>query len=676
MHTPSRLRKLGVAIVLVGILVGGPAARADGGFGSFLKHLFSSNLAISTADSAAPAQPVQTPVQAPAQLPVQVSGQLSSQVSTQAPSQPAAAQTLFVLAPTAAMVQPPPPLVSIDRHKHEAIIFGGVDSEDTTTSIFRDPFLSMATALKQNNWDVQVLFGGRRSCSNCSSTFSIDPIATALGLDSSQIPKASLEQLEAKLDDAITKLNQGDELLLEINTHGIIGTNLAGEASVSLAVYDESDPTGAIENQFENGHQHGAMLIDDPALTQRLQSLKDKGVKIAISDDSCFGGPAALRLEKFGCVLTQTSDKYGLGSPISDSYVSALSAPSSDLGPALVGSNGQATMEDIFLDTLSRTTVGINSPYYTTPYAGVLEPQFSGTIDQYTSIQNLSSGWLLNLKSSYLSIKNGKMGLSGSASDLSGLENYSNQYLAPFVDSSKDSAYQAIAQHYMKKNNMYIAQGEILYPSQLAKTLANLGQSFQNIADQYNQLVQQEQALEANIQQSGLDMKIQLPSDYSDGQAAFDSALQTLNGNQLYTFSGWLTYPIFADRFMAFFDPSDSRFKTNIIFAVMRISQQMAAAYPDATSSDFKNKLNTAIANAETQVWNAASADQKDALRSIQKIIELKKQQQGLLNQGGGTKIVSYGILARMYSYLSLRDRAGQSNADVNACANFNLRAL
>ena len=709
MMSSSKLKNLGVTLLVTSSLVGGmiSASHADDGssnppantastgssglrsFGGFFKHLFSSNLAISTVDSSAPAQnvnqpavnpaplnvaPLQPVVQTPVQAPIQLPAQLSGQLPAQAPSQPVAVQTIFVLAPTPAMA--PRPAASIDRHKHEAIIFGGVDNEETQTSIFRDPFVSIATALKQNNWEVQVLFGGRRSCANCGTTFSVDPIAAALGVDSSQIQKASIEQLEAKLDDANAKLTQGDELLLHINTHGIIGINPAGETSVSLAVYDESDPTGAIEGQIENGRQHGAMLIDDPALTQRFQSLKDKGVKIAISDDSCFGGPAALRLEKYGCVLTQTSDKYGLGSPISDSYVSELNASSSDLGPVLVGSSGEATMEDIFLDALSRSTVGINSPYYTTPYAGVLEPQFSGTIDQYTSIQNLSSGWLLNLKSSYLGIKNGKMSLNGSTSELSGLENYSNQYLAPFVDASKDSAYLAIAQHYMKKNNMYIEPGEILTPSQLAKTLANLGQSFQNVADQYNQLVQQEQVLQANIQQSGFDMKIQLPSDYSDGQSAFDNAVQALNGKQLYNFSGWLTYPVYSDRLMAFFDPSDLRFKTNIIFGVMSISQQMAAAYPAATSSDFKNQMNAAIENAETQAWNTASADQKNALRGIQQIIELKKQEQGLLSQGGGAKIVSYGILARMYSYLALRDRAGQSNGDVNACANFNLRAL
>jgi len=240
---------------------------------------------------------------------------------------PEALQALNLSTPSVIQLNPTVRLAApVDQHKREVILFGGVDNSDDTSSIFVDSFVSAASAFKASNWNVQILYGNQKNCANCDSPFSIDPIAAAAGLSSSQIPKASIEQLEAKLDDSIAKLGQGDELLLEINTHGVTGVNSAGEPTVSLAVYDESDPSGALNNRFENGHQHGSMLIDDPALTQRLQTLKDNGVKIAISNDACFGGAAVLRLKQYGCILSQTSGKYGLGSPVSDSYVSALTA--------------------------------------------------------------------------------------------------------------------------------------------------------------------------------------------------------------------------------------------------------------------------------------------------------------------------------------------------------------
>jgi hypothetical protein len=575
--------------------------------------------------------------------------------------------------------------------QNEAIIFGGVDPANSPTNVFQTSFVSLASAFTKNGWQVEPLFGSQADCTGCNSSWDVDPIARAAGKSPTDIPRASKTELLRKLDSAIAALKSGDQLFLEINTHGVSAFP-GGHESVSLAVYDEADPNGSKDGIFDStGHQFGSMLVNDPDLIQRFRTLKNRGVRLAFGNDSCFGGPAAKLLEKYGCVITQTSSsKYGLGEPISDSLVSALTENSRLLSPILVSGDGRVEMEDVFLGAVADATYGINSPYYRPPFAGVLEPQFSGDLAQYDSIEALSGKWLSSLPASEFSVQNGEAIFSGSPSDFLPLQNFTQQFVVPFLDVSKDSIYKNIALHHLKTKLSQLASTDVDTPSELSQKVMGATSDLQKIPAIYQGLSASIQNLRSDLQKIGLILSFQLNPQYSEGQASFVKALETLNGKSISLTplsqsashaSSWISMPLSiaeanGSRRQSFFSPTDAMFKASTLTAATVIAQEMSETYPTASTPAFRNTLTQSIATSEAQAWNSLSSEARNRLSEIQQIGDLEDEEVALLNEGSGLRFVQFAIEARIYSYLFHRGKIGANDPDVSACAGFTLRNL
>jgi hypothetical protein len=566
-----------------------------------------------------------------------------------------------------------------------AIVFGGVDLASQAENNFQKSMTDLSASLVQSGWEVVPLFGNEAACLHCQSSWSVDPIAKAAGIDPSQVAHASKRELLKALDQAIQELGEGDQLLVDINTHGIVAS-FHGAPTTRLAVFDENDPRSLRENFMDSsGNQIGTMNVNDVDVVARYQKLRQKGVRLAFGNDSCFSGPTAKVLEPFGCVITQTSAaKYGLGSPVSDSIVALLNKNSSELSPVTLGQNGQVTMEDVFLRTTTYATYGINSPYYTTPFAGVLEPQFSAYLGQYDSVEALSGNWLFKLPKREMVLENNQLKYTGSEQDFTELKNFVQTYMAKDMDPSDDLSYQVIASFHLKPMMNVLASTKVESPSELLTKVLNLDSDLKNASLQFSALQAEQAEIQSKVESSGVLVGYTLDADYADVQMLFEQTMHSLNGKGLVltrTSSNSMSSPwvsielsnasLFPQRF---FSPQDSRFLAQASIAALTISNEMAKSWPFARSTAFKSSLSATIMNAEKLAWENASDEAKESLNRLNELPKMQAELRDLSTLGDGRAIVKLAIEARIYSYLIRHKAAANSDADVQACQGFILK--
>jgi len=577
--------------------------------------------------------------------------------------------------------------------KKVAIIFGGADVLDNAqaledqqfpeTNMFQTDFVSLTQALRRNGWQVSPLFGNDMACSGCASTWDIDPIASAAGILPSEVPKASKANLVRKLDELALSLSSGDELLIEIDTHGgrLIQIGDAALNSVVLSVYDES---------IKNGN--GRMAIDDPDLTKRYKTLQGKGVKLGFGNDSCYGGPAAKRLSAYGCVLTATDAiKVGAGSPVSGSLVDLLTQDGAKLGKILVDAENGVSMEDAYLDVLSKAPVGdnvldnlTNKPFWPDPFDGLLMPEFSGDLDQYSAAESLGKrqGFLEQFKSNYLEIQNGALVSLAGPTQFGVLEDYLQKSPLTALDSNR---YQSIAAYYFHSQPFLNNDpSDVVSANDLASKIQSAGsdlqESMQADAHQYNVLETQEQNTQTEFKAGGFQVTLNLPSDLAPAQESLDQAIAALDGTRFERVAGWFSQRVSVgdktgSHSYVFFPPTHPIFKTSVNYVAMDLAREMSKTYPAASTPAFQAELAQVIGLAETQAWNSTTPEIQAML---QKVVEGRYQKKAILLEGKkpGPRFVTYILLARIYSYLARHERLGRSNSDVNQCADFNLRQL
>lgn len=156
----------------------------------------------------------------------------------------------------------------------KAIIFGGncndKDLGISAQELMTDDMLDNAKLLKKSNWETTVLHD-----------------------TDSKIEKqgpAGQDQLIGSLQDAAANLKNGDQLLLTIQTHG---------------------------RAPKPGSPHSICMNDYLALSMKnldfrkaLISAKEKGIKIGILTDACYGGAMVKEFAGLGCILSTQNDLF------------------------------------------------------------------------------------------------------------------------------------------------------------------------------------------------------------------------------------------------------------------------------------------------------------------------------------------------------------------------------
>lgn len=191
------------------------------------------------------------------------------------------------------------PAFGAETHKKVAVLFGsngpdfflnfrkGEDPEIGFNFIFSD----VAQALKEKNWDLRFAVGSpvrnRVETSNDSRSLFYRGDRGSIPLDHAS--EGTRQGLLFELDSAISVLGSGDSLLIAFLTHG----EPAGYGNL---------PAHGIA--IEKDHQLAWMPISDPELNRLLETAKKKGIKIGITDFSCFSGDSVSLLSQYGCVLS------------------------------------------------------------------------------------------------------------------------------------------------------------------------------------------------------------------------------------------------------------------------------------------------------------------------------------------------------------------------------------
>jgi hypothetical protein len=218
--------------------------------------------------------------------------------------------------------------VSNQPERRAIIIGGNCEDPDKSENSFLAPMIYETSSLKTAGWRVYPLYGGSRErcttagqSSRCQAPDNInswtrpadccgskgtprdehwvgDNLAKAAEMEPDKLPKSGKEEFFSALDQATT-MPEGSELLISIQTHG---APRLGKKAHWVCLADE-----------------GALSVDDPYFLARLSKLKNSGIRVAITDGSCFSGDSAEVLGKYGCVITaQTSNRVAAGSLISD----------------------------------------------------------------------------------------------------------------------------------------------------------------------------------------------------------------------------------------------------------------------------------------------------------------------------------------------------------------------
>ena len=166
--------------------------------------------------------------------------------------------------------------------KNVALTIGGGCDATLSTEMAKET-AKMHDSMTKRGWESSIVFGDdkedlERVRSHTSSSH----------LQSKSFTKAALI---SELDRIAGSVSKNDQFLMNIVTHGAPGKELADKDHFIC---------------MGNGQK---ISVNDPDFQAGIKRIHDKGVKIAVLDDSCYGGGSIDAFKDYGCVLsTQSSE--------------------------------------------------------------------------------------------------------------------------------------------------------------------------------------------------------------------------------------------------------------------------------------------------------------------------------------------------------------------------------
>ena len=209
---------------------------------------------------------------------------------------------------------------------------GGCDS--TLGGEMAKETAKLNTSLKRRGWESGVLFGKDKE--------DIDRVSKESG-ERFPVKPFTKKNLIEKLNIISEHTKPGDQFLLNIITHGAPGVTDEGKGHY-ICLGDNN-----------------LLSVNDPELQSALRSINQKGAKVAVLDDSCFGGGSVEAFKDFACVLSTQSSQmvsyalndisdydvsFGVTSILRDLIDSSLSDGEED--------SLEVNLEDVFLQTLDK----------------------------------------------------------------------------------------------------------------------------------------------------------------------------------------------------------------------------------------------------------------------------------------------------------------------------------
>jgi hypothetical protein len=219
-----------------------------------------------------------------------------------------------------------------------ALVWGG--SCNWNDVDFKAPMVGEAQTLSSRGWNVTLGFDKNPN--------EIEP-SLLIGYRGT-VQDGSKKTLFDFLDQVQSQAKKGQEVLIVVETHG------SEETSKQAHEWVLPDCS--------------RLSVDDKDLQDKLAQLQKKGIRIAVSDESCFSGNSVSHLQNYGCVLSNQGNNESAGSAFANSVVFMNRGHPSDI-----------PMTDVFREMLQD-----QSSFYSADENGFLasvpsiaeQPQMSG----------------------------------------------------------------------------------------------------------------------------------------------------------------------------------------------------------------------------------------------------------------------------------------------------------
>jgi hypothetical protein len=603
---------------------------------------------------------------------------------------------------------------------NRAILFGGNCDEGAKKNSFLPAFNLLASGLVKNGWDVRPLYEGDiarcsipandSACQGSSpsldccpayadmSGWSPDSLAAASGKPASTIGRASAREFLNSLDQASQDLKSGDQLLISINTHGFGYAQSGTTETKHYICVSSDDPHGKVTWTDPNtgsigSAKSGLFPIDDPQLLSRLQKLKDAGVKLAFLNDSCFSGGTIPSFAQYGCVMSATGSQQENMSVAPSGTVYAgnnktmtvtswtdtnynladlLTSSPSKLAQLSLTHSNRLTMEELWLRMLSHSRMAGDTP------------EFSGYIEEQRSIDDLNT-WFhgLDYDVTYRSQKSPYASCTDCSKDSSQpLQDYGSQFLTPFLDSAKNQNYFAVVQNYWPAPGYTDTFDEIkpLDPSSISAKLTGISSQWSALEAQYSGLASRESAALEDLKSVNMNIQLNFDGALAGTEGLFNTIAASSNGTSVFFYSVSPSGPGLLEVMDNFSTPDDSDFASETLVALGSVTYKMNAyklqhdSFLSGIPDSYQGVLADMMVKAETAAWNNLSQDAKNTVKKDFKILSGLRNQERILLGELPTNASTDLVEARMYSYLSFRDRSARTNSNLNQCSDFTFR--
>lgn len=193
---------------------------------------------------------------------------------------------------------------SLGQPVSRAIIFGGnceVGWERPgKKNMFFPSVHSLTASLRARHWETQVLFSNPTDAD-------ADQLRQLQEISGQEVQAATVDRLLRALESSLA-LPKGSQLLIQISTHGspMHKDGEKGEVSHGICASALSGGFKALDGLTVPLYRDAEMMpIDFAPFVLRLKALRDRGIKLALTDSSCYGGGSVTALSDYACVLSE-----------------------------------------------------------------------------------------------------------------------------------------------------------------------------------------------------------------------------------------------------------------------------------------------------------------------------------------------------------------------------------
>ncbi len=260
--------------------------------------------------------------------------------------------------------------------KDYALVLAGGCDQTLSMEMFKEAF-SFADAIKNRGWDVTVLHSNKGVRGNRNRVYDItkNDFANKYDLSKYKVLDFTRDAIKESLSALATKVKKGDQVLINIITHGLPVSSIKGHI---ICIYDKPYEFNV-----------------DELKTMGLDAIYAKGVEIAILDNSCYGGESIATFEDKACVISTQTPRFPSIAVQSNNNDPDVFGITSVVTIQMKKSNNKLSIEDYYLKALATypSWTALKDPVIVSVFPNMSGDYKGNSLSDFASIYSfLSSG--------------------------------------------------------------------------------------------------------------------------------------------------------------------------------------------------------------------------------------------------------------------------------------------